>query len=150
MSNLSIWKKSGQRAPHKPLLILYALAQLQRAQSVLPYTEVREKLKKLLFEFGPPRKSYHPEQPFVRLTSDGIWKLSSEIDKRNFTDHQLLLNQVAGGFTLEILLLLHKNNHLVAELAEQILHEHFPETMHTDILEEIGLDLMIHELCTSW
>ncbi len=28
LSNLSIWKKNGQRAPHKPLLILYALGKL--------------------------------------------------------------------------------------------------------------------------
>lgn len=26
---LNIWKKNGQRAPHKPLLILYALAKFQ-------------------------------------------------------------------------------------------------------------------------
>ncbi|MDR5659251.1 hypothetical protein RH915_07095 [Serpentinicella sp. ANB-PHB4] len=28
IENLSIWKKGDQRAPHKPLLILYALGQL--------------------------------------------------------------------------------------------------------------------------
>jgi putative restriction endonuclease len=72
LSNLTIWKKKGQRAPHKPLLILYALGQLQANKSLLPYEQVREKLKKLLIEFGPHRKSYHPEEPFVRLANDGI------------------------------------------------------------------------------
>src|ERR1700687_4129310 len=67
-TNLTIWQKNGQRAPHKPLLILYALAQLQRGETVLPYIQVREKLKRLLIEFGPVRKSYHPEEPFVRLS----------------------------------------------------------------------------------
>jgi putative restriction endonuclease len=143
LSKLSIWKKNGQRAPHKPLLVLYALAQLQRQQSILPYIEVREKLKKLLFEFGPPRKSYHPEQPFVRLTTDGIWSLSCTVDKRNFSDQLLALNQVSGGFQPEIISLLQKNKFLVIELAEQVLQEHFPETMHADILEEIGLELTV-------
>ena len=84
LSNLTIWKKNGQRAPHKPLLILLGLALLQQNNTVLPYELVREKLKKLLIEFGPPRKSYHPEQPFVRLTTDGIWKLSGSVDRGVF------------------------------------------------------------------
>ena len=29
IKHLKIWKKEDQRAPHKPLLILYALGQLQ-------------------------------------------------------------------------------------------------------------------------
>jgi len=32
IKNMNIWKKHDQRAPHKPLLILYALAQLQGNQ----------------------------------------------------------------------------------------------------------------------
>ncbi|ACS98975.1 conserved hypothetical protein [Paenibacillus sp. JDR-2] len=55
IANLSIWKKNGQRAPHKPLLILLSLAEFQQQHTVLPYEVVREKLKKLLVEFGPAR-----------------------------------------------------------------------------------------------
>ncbi|WP_159888651.1 phosphorothioated DNA-binding restriction endonuclease [Paenibacillus puerhi] len=143
VSNLSIWKKNGQRAPHKPLLILLGLAQLQQNRTVLPYELVRGKLKKLLIEFGPPRKSYHPEQPFVRLTTDGIWRLTGSVDRRNFTDKLLLSEQVAGGFNEEVLSLLRNNELLVQELAELLLNEHFPETVHQDILEEVGLDLSV-------
>lgn len=46
ISNLTIWKKGDQRAPHKPLLILYALGQLQtKNERFLSYEVTREKLK---------------------------------------------------------------------------------------------------------
>jgi putative restriction endonuclease len=138
-NNLTIWKKNGQRAPHKPLLLLYALAQIQQGTTVLPYKEVREKLKRLLYEFGPPRKSYHPEEPFVRLCSTGIWILSNAVDIRNFSDKQLLSEDITGGFTPAVMSLLLDNDQLIQELAEQLLHEHFPDTIHQDIIEEVGL-----------
>lgn len=141
IANLSIWKKHGQRAPHKPLLLLHALARLQQNQSVLPYEETRAKLKKLLFEFGPPRKSYHPEQPFVRLATDGIWELNVEVDKRQPFDKQLLTHHATGGFRPDVLVLLKDNQRLVLEIADQLLHDHFPETVHQEIAEEVGLQL---------
>ncbi|WP_274362921.1 phosphorothioated DNA-binding restriction endonuclease [Paenibacillus thermotolerans] len=138
-ANLTIWKKNGQRAPHKPLLILYALGQYLNGKTNLPYEEARVKLKNLLTEFGPARKSYHPEEPFVRLVGDGIWELDTAVDKRNPNDKKLLENGVAGGFNPDVILLLDNNRTLVMELAMQVLEEHFPDTMHEDILEEVGL-----------
>lgn len=95
------------------------------AAELLPYEQVREKLKRLLIEFGPARKSYHPEEPFVRLSTDGIWVLSNVVDKQKFSDKQLVAESVAGGFTTEVLSLLSNNDQLVHELAEQLLNEHF-------------------------
>ncbi|WP_028545813.1 phosphorothioated DNA-binding restriction endonuclease [Paenibacillus taiwanensis] len=145
ISNLTIWKKNGQRAPHKPLLLLIGLAEIQRNVMILPYELVREKMKALLMEFGPPRKSYHPEEPFVRLVSDGIWELSQPIDKNNFSEKQLIVNQVTGGFNAEVLELLLSDILLIQELAELLLNEHFPATVHQDILDEVGLDLSIRK-----
>lgn len=34
ISNLNIWKKNGERAPHKPLLILYALGQFYNGKKL--------------------------------------------------------------------------------------------------------------------
>ncbi|TWI58188.1 phosphorothioated DNA-binding restriction endonuclease [Halalkalibacter nanhaiisediminis] len=141
IKHLSIWKKGDQRAPHKPLLILFALGQLQvNNQQSLSYEETREPLKQLLIEFGPQRSSYHPEQPFVRLTSDGLWQLNKEVDKRKFTDRFLLHHEVVGGFKEEVYLLLTGDNKLVQNIAESLLREHFPETIHEDILRAVGLD----------
>lgn len=141
VSNLTIWKKGEQRAPHKPLLILYALGQLQsRKARFLPYNEVRIALKNLLIEFGPLRKSYHPEEPFVRLVRDGIWNLSTSIDNTIINDKWLLGNGVAGGFKEDVYSLLLENPNLVKELAEAVLSQHFPETVHEDILTAVGLN----------
>jgi putative restriction endonuclease len=140
--NLSIWKKGGQRAPHKPLLILYALGQFQVNKSrFLPYVEVRDNIKSLLMEFGPPRKSYHPEEPFVRLKNDGIWEFNTIIDTKNPNNRLLLENKVSGGFNHQVYSLLIENHNLVQEIAEIILNDHFPETIHEDILRQVGLDL---------
>lgn len=142
ISKLSIWKKGGVRAPHKPLLILYALGRLQdRSSKLLSYEDVRNKLKDLLKEFGPKRKSYHPEEPFIRLTKDGIWSLSVDPSTVDISDKWLLTNGIHGGFTEDIYSLLIDDNNLVRDIAELVLNEHFPETLHEDILTAIGLNL---------
>ena len=71
---INVWSRGSERAPHKPLLVLYALGRLSRSEpSLIPFREVAPKLTELLKEFGPSRKSYHPEYPFWRLQNDGVW-----------------------------------------------------------------------------
>ncbi|MFC4559741.1 phosphorothioated DNA-binding restriction endonuclease [Virgibacillus kekensis] len=141
IDSLTIWKKGDQRAPHKPLLILLALVQIQSNNSrFLEYGFVREKLIELLREYGPVRKSYHPEEPFVRLKNDGIWELNAEVNYRNPSNKLLLANNVAGGFTEEVFDHLKANQQLFQEIAHLILDKHFPETIHEDIIESVGLD----------
>ena len=74
--HITVWKRGAERAPHKPLLLLYALGKCQRgAPRALPYAEVDPALQRLLRAFGPPRQSYHSEYPFWRLQQGGIWEL---------------------------------------------------------------------------
>lgn len=144
LENLSIWKKGDQRAPHKPLLILYALGQLMNKQAkILMYSEVNEDLRNLLKEFGPPRQSYHPEHPFVRLVKDGVWKLNTQVEDKNITDKWLKKHEVVGGFTNEVNTLLSQDHTLVREVAELVLTKHFPETVQEDILAAVGLDFSV-------
>lgn len=73
---LNVWSRGGQRAPHKPLLILYALGRWSRGDvTAIPFNEIDPQLTDLLKEFGPSRRSYHPEYPFWRLQNDGVWKV---------------------------------------------------------------------------
>lgn len=142
IANLSIWKKGGQRAPHKPLLILLALGELQTKKSnIFPYEEIKPKLTQLLMDFGPIRKSYHPEEPFVRLTRDGIWQLSKEVNKSDPSNKILLHNEIKGRFTNEVVDLLNVDPSLLSKIAQIILDKHFPDTIHEDILAAVGLDL---------
>ena len=64
------WQRRGERAPHKPLLLLYAPGRL--SERWLPWAEVKADLGRLLEEFGPPRRT-KPRGPFVHLCSDGLW-----------------------------------------------------------------------------
>ncbi len=141
IDNLSIWKKGDQRAPHKPLLILYALGQLQNnSKRFLPYEELKDPIKNLLKEFGPRRQSYHPEEPFVRLIKDGIWVLNSDVDSVQINGPWLTRHEIIGGFNDEVFSMLQKDPGLIREIAEMVLDKHFPETIHEDILAAVGLD----------
>lgn len=141
ISKLTIWKKNGQRAPHKPLLVLYALGKLQANIRYLPYEQVKSDLTNLLKEFGPYRKSYHPEEPFVRLFNDGIWLLNHNREDIHIENNWLLKNEIIGGFSEKVISLLNNNDSLVQEIATIILNEHFSETLHEDILQAVGLNI---------
>ncbi len=142
ISDLNIWRQGDQRAPHKPLLILYALAKYQnQGLQRISYEDTRRDLKQLLMDFGPSRKSYHPEQPFVRLTHDGIWQLNQAVDNDHIKDNWLLAQEAEGGFTEEVLGLIATNPALIREIAEILLEQHFSETLHQEILAAIGLDI---------
>jgi putative restriction endonuclease len=77
---LVIGKQREERAPDKPLLVLYALARWQQGKTDVAYCEVEQALTALLHEFGPPRKSDHPAEPFWRLKNDGVWVVQAPAD----------------------------------------------------------------------
>src|SRR2546425_7513075 len=82
------WVRGDERAPHKLLLLLMALAKLQRGEGRwLDYgDEVDPKLKELLSDFGPHRRVLHPEHPFWRLQNDGLWEVpEAECVRRELT-----------------------------------------------------------------
>lgn len=145
---ITVWKKGSQRAPHKPLLILYALSCcMQNKGRLIPYTEIDEKLRLLLIEFGPTRKSYHPEYPFWRLQNDGIWEVANAdqvAHRKSSSDakkSELIKHHVSGGFRADIFDHFSKNPGLIADIAASILTEHFTTSIHEDILQAIGMDL---------
>ena len=73
IENLNVFKSGARRAPHKPLLILYALARLNRGDQQIPFCEVEAILLPLLKAYAPPVASRHqPELPYWHLQSDGI------------------------------------------------------------------------------
>lgn len=137
-SKINIWKRGDERAPHKPLLLLLALGRVQQQTQWLSYKDVKDKLGQLLLEFGPPRPMSTID-PFLRLPNDGLWKLS--VDSPPFKESFLIGNDIAGGFTDEVYGVLTRNPSLVKELAEDLLYEHFPDSLHEDILTAVGLNL---------
>jgi len=149
-TNITVWRRGAERAPHKPLLLLYALGKCQRGDPrVIPYAEIAPALQQLLREFGPPRKSYHSEYPFWWLQHDGVWELhgAEHVTLRHgHTDAKksaLLKHGVTGGFPALIYEELRENPRLLNEITLGLLDHHFPHSMHEDIISAVGINVGI-------
>ncbi len=146
IKNIRIWQRGDERAPHKPLLLLYTLGRVSRGESrMVPYSEAGEILRGLLNEFGPYRKAHRPNYPFVKLCNDGgFWELGGRYTLntlRDWSDRELSDNETTGGFTEGVYALLRNNRELLNDLARFILDRYFPDTFHQDILAQVGLEL---------
>ena len=74
VASIRRWSRGGERAPHKPLLLLYALGRLQRTgQSRVSFAEAEPDVARLLSEFGPARRSTTAAYPFHHLQTDRLW-----------------------------------------------------------------------------
>jgi putative restriction endonuclease len=145
---LRIWSQGGQRAPHKPLLILLAVGRIVSGRKrLVSFAEIDQPLRDLLADFGPSRRSYSSEYPFVRLANDGIWEskgTSGAATRQSNTDirrSELFRLDVHAGFTEEVFSALKADPKLVRRVTVELLDGHFPESMHPDILQAVGLDL---------
>jgi putative restriction endonuclease len=146
--DLNVWRRGEERAPHKPLLILFALGRLQSGSPrLLPFDEVENPLTRLLEEFGPPRKSIHPELPFYHLKTDCVWEIDEQapLTRRQGSKNPLRTElrkwKVGGGFTPTLYAQLKDRPEAVRELARELLSAHFPESLHESIARSVGLDL---------
>jgi putative restriction endonuclease len=146
--DLNVWRRGEERAPHKPLLVLFALGRLNaQAPRLIPFDELEKPLVRLLEEFGPPRKSIHPELPFFHLQSDGVWEIEENSPltlrqgSKNPLRSELRKWRVGGGFKTEIYQELKKRPEALRELARQLLAAHFPESLHGSIARSVGIDL---------
>lgn len=144
---INVWKRGDQRAPHKPLLLLLALGKCARRENrLIPYEEVDESLHSLLVEFGPARQSYHPEYPFWRLKNDGLWELTDTDDlalRQSSTDakkSELLRHHVRGGLAEPVFRALQDNSDLLFDVVDLLLDRNFPESLHADICNAVGLE----------
>lgn len=145
------WEREGERAPHKPLLLLMALASLQRGESPgLSFEDIEEPLKNLLREFGPARKSYQPEYPFWWLKSDGLWVIDDverlqgiERKRKNLPATVLRAEHARGALAPEIVARLKARPSLVNEVATILLEQTFPASLHDDILDAVGFPWIV-------
>ena len=146
IKTIRTWQRGDIRAPHKPLLLLYALGRLTRGEPrLMLYEETKEDLRKLLIDFGPYRRVHYPSYPFVKLCNDGdFWDIKGNqvLDTtKDCSDRVLIDNQTFGGFTEEVHTLLENDQKLIRDLAKIILDQYFDDTLQQDILDQVGLEL---------
>ena len=145
LGQVKFWRTRGQRAPHKPLLVLLALGRVARGEERLARYEqdIERLLTDLLGRFGPPRKKIHPEYPFGRLKNDGLWEIPGgeslpTTEKGDLHRSGLIKHAVTGGFPEPIYELLLSDSGLVQQAAQALLYEHFPYSLHDDIRTAAG------------
>lgn len=146
VSSLHTWKRGTERAVHKPLLTLIILARALRGDSSrIEFREIDKPLQKLLREFGPRRKTDHPEFPFWHLQTDGFWVIENS---QNFplkkggsspSKATLLAENAVGFVPTRLWDELRINEQLIWKLTRTILDEFWPTTVHFSLCQAIGL-----------
>jgi putative restriction endonuclease len=137
LSELNVWKRGNERAPHKPLLLLLAMGRAARGEDrLMAFGDIEGPLTGLLRHYGPPRRAYHPEFPFRYLATDGLWEVpnASSWGKKHLRDQG-----VKGGLTEPLHRMLAGDPANARLAARRLLDEHFPTSMHQHILEAVGL-----------
>lgn len=142
-AKLRQWTRGGTRAPHKPLLLLYALGRFQQdAAAELRYSTVEDALQRLLDEYGPANKTT-PAYPFHHLASDGVWEVR--------TDHgpgspgagvrELRAVGAVGRLAPELRADLLREPSLLGRMARVLLDLHFPPSLHDELCASVGLEM---------
>ena len=139
------FSRENRRAPHKPLLLIWAISRcLSGASRLTPFTLVNAELEGLMERFGPHSGKRNIHIPFWRLRTDGIWELDrphlvKETSRGDPLRSSLFANDIHGGLREEYHGRLSADRELAFEIVMSLLYSHFPETLHQDILEAVGI-----------
>jgi putative restriction endonuclease len=138
------WSRGGYRAPHKPLLLLYALGRFQREGAApIPYSAAEGRLVRMLEEFGPPR-STTPAYPFHHLTGDGVWLVDTcdGPGSPGASAGKLRTSGAAGRLAPDLVDALNTDPGLLVRIARLLLDNNFEPSLHEDICQLAGLELL--------
>ena len=143
---IRMWKGNGTpAAAQKPLVVLLALGKLNQGRERISYSEVDERLPKLVEQFLPKRPRPKPEQPFWRLRSDRVWVVDPEerirmTSSRDEFRSDLKKHDATGRFSDDVLMILKSDSRNIGSLATQLLDANFPTYQHQEILDAVGLE----------
>ena len=147
LAAVRIDRSHGGRAPHKPLMLLLALARVGFGPEsrLIPYETADKRFKELWEEFGRPGTPPRAYYPFGRLRNDDrLWEIPEESQLSTGRGADLRVSEarglgITGGFRQDVHDLLCHHPELVSHAARQILAEHFPPSIHQDILDAVRL-----------
>jgi putative restriction endonuclease len=143
--------QAGSYAPHKPLMLLLALARVQQhLPRLAPFASVEPTLSELLTEFGPTGAAKRRHLPFWHLGTDqqgALWQFNGppELTQRPAgatpSLGELRQEGVSAGLAQPIHDALVRDPALLREVAQRLLDASFPNTLHADIATAVGLNL---------
>ncbi|MET8172630.1 phosphorothioated DNA-binding restriction endonuclease [Streptomyces clavifer] len=142
-AQLRQWTRSGVRAPHKPLLLLYALSRFQQdSEGALLYSAVEDDLGRLLTEYGPGNRTT-PAYPFHHLVSDGVWEVRTERGPGSPGTRvmELRATGATGRLTPELRMALRREPSLLGRMTRVLLDLNFTPSLHGELCEAVGLAL---------
>ncbi len=107
------------------------------------FKRLKRKIEELLSDFGPNRKT-HAIHPYLRLRTDGIWTFNKP-DRINTTKSARFLidNGINAGFSSEVKESLTVHPDWIPSIAQAILDDNFPPSLHQDILNACALEMEI-------
>jgi putative restriction endonuclease len=136
------WRRDGRRAPHKPLLLLYALGRFQReGPGEIAFSAAEAHLDGLLREFGPPNATTSA-YPFHHLTGDGVWTVRT-LDGPGSPGARVTLlrgRDARGRLSPDLTAALVDDPRLAGRIARSLLDAEFPPSLHADICRLAGVD----------
>ena len=147
--SLNVWKRGNIVAPHKPLLVLYAIDKLRRGENqLIPYTEMEKKLAELLIKFGTSKSKPRPHYPFWRLREDSVWRVTDAHLIRETKSGDAYIKDlkrycVSGGFQEEIAHHLQNDFSLALEISDSML-DHFRSSKHENISQSVEIEHLSH------
>lgn len=156
--NIRRAQRDGRFAPHKPLLLMLALARVQQGQPRLARFEALEpQLKTLLATFAHGSAIGSRHYPYWHLQSDGqgkLWEIEGPPPLLQRAPgatpnlRELKQPDVQAGFAPELDARLRSDPVLLQQAAQTLLEAFFPSTLHEDIAAIVGLDLSPISLTT--
>ena len=147
VASIRRWSRAGERAPHKPLLLLYALGRLQRTgTSEMAYVDAEGDLQRLLRDYGPAGRTTTPAYPFHHLQTDGLWTVRSDQGDPGASPTKLRSSGAVGRLETDFEEALTSDPALVALVAHALLDANFPESLHAELCSAAGLDLEAAEV----
>ena len=165
LSQIRIWQTGKARAPHKPLLLLAVLGRLQRGITGLhSYNELNETVAPVLEDHAPTQTTKpQVRHPFWYLQSDGVWEVPGAGDmerQRGGFPTAAAFAAASGRLAPHIEAQLLDQPTLLEQAIRQLLFEHFPETLHADLRQRLGIgesvstrtpnDLMVAEQAPAY
>lgn len=150
------WARDGIRAPHKPLLLLLALARIQAEADPeagrLSFEDTEATLRELLHAFGPPRTSVRPEYPFWRLQNDGsgaVWTISTTgstpvpNSAGDVSAAALRDAHSVGSIPTSLAVVLSRRPALVNRIVTELLDANWESSLHQDILDAVSFPWVV-------